>query len=41
MTKKQASRPSVFTEESADEICDELASGMTFRDVCRAKVMPG
>ena len=28
MTKKQAARPSIFTHEFADQICDQLASGM-------------
>jgi hypothetical protein len=40
MTKKQAARPSIFTHEFADQICDQLASGMTLREICRAQSMP-
>ena len=40
MAKKQASRPSVFTEELADQICDQLASGITLETLCHAKAMP-
>jgi hypothetical protein len=38
--KKKASRPLLFTKELVDQICDQLASGVTLREVCRAEVMP-
>lgn len=36
----QKGRPSEYTQEIAQRICDELARGMTLREVCRADDMP-
>lgn len=33
-------RPTVYTPELAQEICEKLAEGMTLREVCRAESMP-
>jgi hypothetical protein len=38
--KKKASRPLLFTKELVDQICDQLARGMTLREVCRADALP-
>lgn len=35
------SRPSLFTEELAIEICSRLASGESLRSICRDETMPG
>lgn len=37
---KQTGRPSTFTQEIADEICDGLASGKSLRKVCDEEGMP-
>ena len=36
----QTGRPSSFTQETADQICAQLAEGMSLRSVCRADDMP-
>lgn len=33
-------RPTVYTPELAQEICEKLAEGMTLREVCRAEHLP-
>ncbi len=33
-------RPSLYTEELAEEICDRLSSGETLADICRSPHMP-
>ena len=33
-------RPSTFTQEIADAICDGLSEGMTLREVCKQKGLP-
>ena len=33
-------RPSGFTQEIADAICDRLAAGLSLRKICRSKGMP-
>ncbi len=33
-------RPSIFTTEIADKICDRLAKGETLRAICRTEGMP-
>lgn len=33
-------RPSTFTQELADEICEQLAMGLSMRTVCKAEHMP-
>jgi hypothetical protein len=35
-----AGRPSDYTQEIADRICQQLASGMSLREVCRSDDMP-
>jgi hypothetical protein len=35
-----AGRPSLYTQELADRICSQLASGMSLRTVCKADDMP-
>ncbi len=35
-----AGRPSKFTSELADRICEQLADGMSMRKVCEAEDMP-
>jgi len=34
-------RPSIFTQEIADAICDKLADGESLRKICLADDMPG
>lgn len=36
----QAGRPSTYTQELTDEICAQLAEGISLRTVCLAKGMP-
>jgi hypothetical protein len=36
-----AGRPSIYTQELADEICRRLADGETLRAICRDDHMPG
>jgi hypothetical protein len=38
--KKKLGRPSSFTQETADTICDRLSDGESLRSVCRDKDMP-
>lgn len=38
--KKQTGRPSIFTQELADEICLELSEGKSMRTVCAQEHMP-
>lgn len=33
-------RPTIFTKELADKICEELANGVSLRSVCQQKDMP-
>lgn len=33
-------RPSLFTQEIADEVCDRLASGQSLREICRDEHIP-
>lgn len=33
-------RPSTFTQEVADEICEQLSDGLSLREVCLAENMP-
>ena len=33
-------RPSIYTQEIADKICEQLAAGKTLREVCRQEGMP-
>ena len=33
-------RPSVYTQEAADAICELLAEGMTLREICRREEFP-
>jgi hypothetical protein len=42
-TDKPASRgrPSTYTQDVADRICERLADGETLRAICRGKGMPG
>ena len=37
---KKVGRPTIFTKELADEICEQLAEGKSMRTVCRAENMP-
>lgn len=37
---KQQGRPSLFTQEIADEICERLAKGETLAQICKADNMP-
>ena len=34
-------RPSTFSQETADAICDRLAVGQSLREICRDEAMPG
>lgn len=38
--KARGGRPSIFTQELADEICRRLADGETLRAICRDDAMP-
>lgn len=38
--KKEAGRPSDYSEEIADRICEEIASGESLVDICKAEDMP-
>ena len=40
MSKVKQGRPSVFTQELADEICLRLADGQSLREICKAEDMP-
>lgn len=40
MVKKKSQRPSLLTQELADQICNQLAGGMTLREICRAEAIP-
>ena len=37
---KPVGRPSKFTQELADEICEQLTSGLSLRKICQADDMP-
>ena len=38
--KNKGGRPSKFTPELGDKICEELANGKSMRTVCKADDMP-
>lgn len=38
--KNKGGRPSIFTQELADNICEQLAMGISMRTVCLADDMP-
>ncbi len=38
--KRLPGRPTIYTEEMADEICSRLAGGESLRNICRDKHMP-
>jgi hypothetical protein len=38
--KKQRGRPSLYTPETADRICDRLADGESLKAICRSPGMP-
>jgi hypothetical protein len=38
--KKKAGRPSGYTNELAEQICDQIALGFSLNRICRAEVMP-
>lgn len=40
MSKKKAGRPTIFTKELADTICELISSGKSLRSVCRIEEMP-
>lgn len=40
MSKREHGRPTVYTREIADEICERLASGETLRSICRTEGFP-
>jgi hypothetical protein len=40
-TKPQVGRPSSYTEETANRICEQLSLGRSLREICRADDMPG
>lgn len=37
---QERGRPTKYTKAIADKICEQLANGMTLREVCRAEDMP-
>jgi hypothetical protein len=37
---QERGRPSIYSEETAAKICQQLADGMTLREICRAEDMP-
>ncbi len=39
-TLKKSGRPTIFTQELGDEICFQLAQGISLRTVCKAENMP-
>lgn len=40
MSENTGGRPSIFTQELADELCAQLAEGRSLRSVCQADHMP-
>ena len=38
--RRSGGRPSSFTQDTADEICERLASGKGLAEICRDPVMP-
>lgn len=38
--RRKGGAPSEFTQEIADEICEQLADGVSLRKICAAKKMP-
>lgn len=40
LTKKKKGRPTGYTEEIADEICERIANGESLRAICSAEHMP-
>ena len=40
MADNKGGRPSSYSQELADSICEQLADGMSLRDICKADDMP-
>jgi hypothetical protein len=39
--KHAGGRPTIFTEDVAEFICSEIATGSNLADICKARNMPG
>jgi len=40
-TTRSRGRPSIYTQDLADELCERLVEGLSLRSICQADDMPG